>query len=131
MRRHITIESDTSDEILALSGGELESLVIIGDPLAFCAGSAQILGEFCINDACLRVELAPIKGGGEGVLPTLWLLVERDARACDLGAIEWVMDATNGARPRSKLRPLLERRIFEARDVAGCGEARYLRDLLD
>ena len=73
MRQQITIEGYTPDEVLALPDDELEALIMTGEPLAFRAGSAEILGEFRIIDACLRVELAHIEGGGEGVLPTLWI----------------------------------------------------------
>lgn len=127
MRRQITIEGYTPNEILALPTDELEVLVMTGEPLAFRAGTAEILGEFGINESCLRVELAHIEGGGEGVLPTLWLLAERYARARGLSEIEWIVYATNCANPNPKLRPLLERRGFEVRDVAGRGEAYYQR----
>ena len=123
----IIIEGYTPDEILALPTGELESLVITGEPLAFRAGTAEILGEFAISGDCLRVELAHIEGGGEGVLPTLWLLCERYARARGLSEIEWIVYATNCARPNPKLPPLLARRGFTVRDVAGRGEAYYQR----
>ncbi len=123
MRRQITIEGYTPDEILALPEGELEALLMTGEPLTFRAGTAEILGEFQIIEACLRVELAHIEGGGEGVLPTLWLLAERYAHARCLSEIEWIVYATKCANPNPKLRPLLERRGCEVRDVAGRGEA--------
>ena len=107
MRRQIIIEGYTPDEILALPKGEIESLVLTGEPLAFRAGTAEILGEFAISGDCLHVELAHIEGGGEGVLPPLWLLCERYARARGLSEIEWIVYATNCARPNPKLRPLI------------------------
>ena len=127
MKRQITIEGYTPDEILALPADELESLIMVGEPLAFRAGTAEILGEFAINGACLRVELAHIEGGGEGVLPTLWVLAERYARSRELAEVEWIVYATNCANPNPKLRPLLEQRGFIVRDVAGVGAAYYRR----
>ena len=125
MPRQITIEGYTPDEILALPAADIEALVITGEPMAFTMGTAQILGEFRLTDDCLTIELAHIEGGGEGVLPTLWVLVERWARLREIGAIEWIVYATNCANPNPKLRPLLERRGFEVRDVPERGVAYY------
>ena len=130
MRKQIIIEGYTPAEIAEFAVEEIEALVITGEPLTLQIGSAEVLAEFRQNENCLRVELAHIEGGGEGVLPTLWLLVERYARSRGLAEIEWVVYATNCARPNPKLRPLLERRGFVVRDVAGCGEAYVLRTSL-
>src|SRR4051812_20510694 len=92
-RAEIRIEGYTPDEILALPGEQIEALVLTGQPLVFRAGSAEILGEFRIEADLLVVELAQIEGGGEGVLPTLWLLAERYARQRGLGGVEWIVHA--------------------------------------
>jgi hypothetical protein len=125
MRKEILIEGFTTDEILALPHEQIEELVLTGEPLVFKAGSAQVLGEFRVVDRRLVVELAQIDGGGEGVLPTLWLLAERYARGQELEAVEWVVHALNCARPNPKLRPLMERRGFTIEDVPGHGLAYY------
>lgn len=125
MRREIDIEGYTEREILELPSAQIEALVITGEPLVFRVGSAQILGEFRRQDQRLSVELAHIEGGGEGVLPTLWLLVERYARTQQLEEVEWIVHALHCARPNPKLRPLLERRGFTVREVPGVGQAYY------
>ena len=127
MRRQITIEGLAPAELLALPDADIEALVFTGEPIAFRMGSAELLGEFRLDDDLLTVELAHIEGGGEGVLPTLWILVERYARARELDEIEWIVYATNCANPNPKLRPLLERRGFKIRDVPGRGAAYYRR----
>lgn len=123
--KHIDIEGYTPTQILALPPAHLEQLVLIGAPILFRVGSAQILGEFAVEGEHLVVELAQIEGGGEGVLPTLWLLCERLASQRGLVAIEWIVHALNCAQPNPKLRRLLERRGFEVRDVSGRGQALY------
>jgi hypothetical protein len=125
MRKEILIEGYTTEEILNLPHEEVEALVLTGQPLIFKVGSAQILGEFRVEGKRLVVELAQIDGGGEGVLPTLWLLVERYAKHQGLDEIEWIIHALNCAKPNPKLRPILERRGFVIRDVLGVGQAYY------
>lgn len=125
MRTQILIEGYTPEEVLSLPPEQIEALVLTGEPLAFKVGSAEILGEFRIEGKRLVVELAQIEGGGEGVLPTLWLLCERYAKNQDLDEVEWIVHALNCAKPNPKLRPLLERRGFVVRDVPGVGEAYY------
>jgi hypothetical protein len=61
--REINIEGYTPDEILRLPDGQLDSIVLSGEPLVFRAGSAEILGEFKIRGGSLLVELAQIEGG--------------------------------------------------------------------
>lgn len=121
--REISIEGYTPDEILSLPHEQVAALVLTGEPLVIKVGSAQILGEFKIKGQRLIVELAHIDGGGEGVLPVLWLLAERYARRQGLAEMEWIVHALNCARPNPKLRPLLERRGFIVRDIAGTGTA--------
>lgn len=125
-KRSVTIEGYTPDEILALPDEQLDAFVFVGEPLLFRAGTATILGEFRIVEDRLVAELAQIDGGGEGVLPALWVLVERFAARRGLSSVEWIVHAINCARPNPKLRRVLERRGFEVRDIAGIGEAYYL-----
>ena len=124
-KRSVTIEGYTPDELLALPDEQLDAFVFVGEPLLFRAGTATILGEFRIVEDRLIAELAQIDGGGEGVLPALWVLVERFAVRRGLSAVEWIVHAVNCARPNPKLRRVLERRGFEVRDIAGIGEAYY------
>ena len=125
-KHSVTIEGYTADEILALPDEQLDAFVFVGEPLLFRAGTATILGEFRIVEDRLVAELAQIDGGGEGVLPTLWVLVERVAARRQLSSVEWIVHAVNCARPNPKLRRVLEHRGFEVRDIAGVGEAYHL-----
>ena len=117
------IEGYTPEEILLLPDEQLEAFVFTGEPLIFRAGTAQILGEFRLNSDRLIVELAQIDGGGEGVLPTLVALAERFARKRALAQIEWIVYATDCAKPNLKLHRLLERRGFVIADVPKMGQA--------
>ena len=123
MSKEILIEGYTSAEILALPPEQVEALVFTGEPIVFRAGTAHILGEFQIQGQRLVVELAHIDGGGEGVLPLLWILAQRYGEQRGMDEMEWIVHAVNCAKPNPKLRPLLERRGFVIRDVPGNGEA--------
>jgi hypothetical protein len=128
--RRILIEGLTVDEIVALPDEYIAALVAVG-PVVFRVGSAEILGQIRLLPGSLMIELAQIDGGGEGVLPALWLLAERYARQHQLDAVEWVVHAINCARPNLKLRRFLERRGFEVRDVEAIGRAYYFRHQID
>jgi hypothetical protein len=125
-KRSVTIEGYTADEIIALPDDQLDAFVFVGEPLLFRTGTATILGEFRIAEDLLVAELAQIDGGGEGVLPALWVLVERFAVRRGLGRVEWIVHAVNCARPNPKLRRVLERRGFRVREIEGIGEAYHL-----
>lgn len=120
--RPLLIEGFSSDELLALPDEELESFVLTEAPVVFRAGSAEILGQFRLKPNTLVVELAQIDGGGEGVLPTLWVLAERYAKKQDLSQVEWLVHAINCAKPNLKLKRILERRGFAIETVPDSGE---------
>jgi hypothetical protein len=120
-RLDIAIEGLTPSELLSMLTGEAEPLVLSGEPIVFRAGSATVLGQFSREGDTLRVELAHIDGGGEGVLPTLVSLAQGYARVRGVRKVEWLVYATNCARPNPKLRRVLERRGFVVVEVAGKG----------
>lgn len=117
----ILIEGLSPEQILALPESDLDVLVLTSEPVAFRAGSAEVLGQFGVKDGRLIVELAHIDGGGEGVLPTLNSIAHRLANRRGLGEVEWIVHATSCARPNPKLLRVLERRGFEIRAVEGKG----------
>lgn len=121
--RHILIEGYSPEEILALPNEQIEAFVFADAPIVFKAGSAEVLGEFRLLADRLVVELAHIDGGGEGVLPTLWVLTERYAALRQLNCVEWIVHAVNCARPNPQLRRILERRGFTVQDLPGIGSA--------
>jgi hypothetical protein len=123
----ILIEGYTPEEILGLPPEQLKNFVFTEKPLVFKAGSAQILGEFTLRDNRLVIELAHIDGGGEGALPTIAVLAEKYARLNNLAAVEWIVHTVRCVNPNPKLRRVLERRVFQIRDVPGYGQAFYLR----
>src|SRR5262245_59807778 len=105
---------------------EHEALVFSGQPVVFRVGTARILGRVALpSGGPLVVELAQIDGGGEGVLPTLAVLAQRYASKRGLSAVEWLVYATNCAKPNLKLRRVLLRRGFTVRDIPGQGECYY------
>jgi hypothetical protein len=123
----LLIEGFTPEEINNLPDEQIESLVITGEPIVFQAGSARVLGEFRLSENRLTVELAQIEGGGEGVLLTLWLLVEQYVTRRGLEEMEWIVHAVDCAEPNLKLRRVLQRRGFVVQDVPGIGTAYYYR----
>jgi hypothetical protein len=122
----IRFEGLTQNELLALAPEDFDELVLVGRPIVFRVGSAEVLGEFRRDAEVLSLDLAHIDGGGEGVIPALASVAERYARLRGLRTIEWLVRATNCARPNPKLRALLEHRGFLVRTIPERGEAYHL-----
>jgi len=120
--KHILIEGYTADQILAFTNAELDRFIFVGEPIVFCVGSAEILGQFERTKDTLVLELAQIDRGGEGVLPALGALAARFAKREGLGFLEWRVHAINCAKPNLKLRRFLEKRGFEIKQIAKSGE---------
>lgn len=81
----LLIESLTPDEIFSLPEEYFAVLANTGRGVVK-AGSAEILGQLHLLPSRLRIELAQIDGGGEGVLPTIAILAARLAKqrkACE------------------------------------------------
>lgn len=128
--REVLFEGLREEEILNLPQEHVDKLILLGEPLVFRVGSAQLLGSFRIASNRLVIELAQIEGGGEGILISLASLAKRYATLRKLSAIEWVVHAVSCAKPNLKLRRVLERRGFEVRQVEDFGEAYYLLEKL-
>lgn len=122
-RQPIFIEGYRPEELLDLPLEQLQAIALSGETLVFRIGSAQVLGTFNLNEQTLKIELAQIEGGGEGVLPTLNALAHKLAGIHGFSRIEWVVHAVNCAKPNLKLRRVLERRGFVIRNLEGIGEA--------
>lgn len=84
------------------------------------------MGEFRRSDKRITIELAQIDGGGEGVLPILWVLAGRYALQNEFEEIEWIVHAVNCARPNLKLRRVLSRLGFTIEDLPIIGKAYHL-----
>jgi len=130
MAEKIRFEGLTADELLGLADAEIDALVLTGRPIVFAVGSAQVLGSFAIVDHKLRVELAQIDGGGEGVLVAIGALCRRFARQRHLAGIEWVVHAVACARPNFRLREVLDQRGFVVRDMPAIGKAYHLYETI-
>jgi hypothetical protein len=127
----VKIEGYTSDELLALPTAELDAFVFIGRPVVVRVGSAEVLAECHGRDTTLVVDLAHIDGGGEGALPTLTTFLDRFAQRRGFQRVEWLVRATNCARPNDKLRRVLVRKGFEIRNLAEFGECYYKETTVD
>jgi hypothetical protein len=123
--RVILIEGLNPEELLNLT--ELEDLVVTGTPVIFHAGSADVLAEFSIRDQALKVELAVVENGGEGVLPVLISVIERWAVRRGMCAIEWWIYARNCAAPNPKLERVLGRLGFQVRKNPAGSECYWTR----
>lgn len=129
-RREVLFEGLCEEEILSLPPEHIEKLVLLGEPLIFRAGSAELLGSFRIARNHLVIELAQIEGGGEGVLISLASLAKRYATLRKFSGVEWIVHAASCAKPNLKLRRVLERRGFVVKNVEGVGEAYHLVEAL-
>ena len=121
MRDRILIEGFTPTEILHFPPEEIA--LYFDKPLVLHIGTAEVLSTFRRVGQRLVVELGHIDGGGEGVLPTLWLLATRYAAQQGLEEVEWIVHAVSCATPNLKLRRVLERRGFVVKEVTGVGFA--------
>lgn len=121
----IEVEGATVDEILSWPEEYFDELVLIDKPIVFNIGSAEVLGQFALNDNELVVELAQIEGGGEGVLPAISKISKHVAKLKGLNSIGCVVHAINCANPNLKLRAHLEKAGFLIKNVPGKGDAYY------
>ena len=109
--RPLLIEGLTPSEIISLD--DLEGYAIAGKPIVFSVGEARVLAEFSKSGEVLKVDIAVVENGGEGVLPALIDTIEKAALARKFSAIEWSVFARNCAQPNPKLMRVLERIGFE------------------
>ena len=123
----VLIEGYTADEILGLSNELFTAFILRDEPLVLKAGSAEILGQFKVQEDTLYLELGHIDGGGEGALPSLAAIANRYARREGLSFIEWRVHAVHCANPNLKLRRVLTRKGFVVRDIPGVGECYWLK----
>jgi hypothetical protein len=124
-REQIQFEGYTENEILALPKEQVVAMILTGETIVFRAGSATILGEFRVEGNRLRIELAQIEGGGEGVLLGLGALARRFALLNELSAVEWIVHAVHCAKPNLKLCRVLARRGFVVSKLPTVDEAYY------
>lgn len=122
---NIQIEGLNPEDLISLE--DLEGYVLVGRPIVFSIGSAEILAEFSKADDVLFVEIAVVERGGEGVLPTLIRTIERSALARGFVAIEWSIYARNCAVPNPKLEKVLRHLNFEIRKTKASGEYYWKR----
>lgn len=129
--RQVKFEGLTPDEILNLDVADVDELVFNGEAVVVNIGSAQILGQFSLQDGVMVIELAQIDGGGEGVLPAIGSLASKLAKQREIREIEWQVHAVTCAQPNLKLRQMLVRRGFEIRKVDGVGEVYHHLSAVD
>jgi hypothetical protein len=131
--KEILFEGYTEDEIWALPKEHVNAIILTGETVVFRAGSATILGEFRVEGNRLRIELAQIEGGREGVLLLgLGALARRFALRNGISAVEWIVHAVHCAKPTLKLRRVLERRGFVVSKLPSIDEAYYkLEEMTD
>jgi hypothetical protein len=120
------IEGYPAEQLPDALSPELLADVLSGRSIVARAGSAKILLSAEIKVDILRVHLAHIDGGGEGVLPALMAVFVRVARSREATAVEWFVHATNCAKPNPRLRPILERRGFSIVEASD-GTTHYFR----
>jgi hypothetical protein len=127
-RPQLLIEGYRPDELPEALDPELEAEVLSGRPLVARVGTAEVLISLALDGSLLRAELAHVDGGGEGVLPILISVILRLARRRGASDVEWLVFATNCARPNPRLRPILEGRGFVVREIPARGFCYYRRD---
>lgn len=125
-RREILFEGYLERELLELPIEHIEALFLNGQPIVFHVGSATILGAFKRDLDRLRIDLAHIDGGDEGVLVSLGALAKRYTRIHGIKAVEWIVRAVSCDKPNLKLRRVLELRGFTVREIQGIGQVYYL-----
>ncbi|MVN88002.1 hypothetical protein GO986_14690 [Deinococcus sp. HMF7620] len=127
----LRFEGYTADQLLAFPDEHFRAFVLTGEPLVVRIGSAEVLGQFAVSGDTLILELAQIDEGGEGVLPALAALAERYTRRQNLRFIEWRVHALHCARPKLRLRRMLEQKGFAVQTLPVVGECRWRRVPVD
>ena len=122
MRDQILIEGYTQDELLAFEDALFDQYVFTEEPIVFAIGSASLLGQFSKTSSALKIELAQIDGGGEGVLPCLLSFARKLAKSRSFETIEWYVHAVACADPNVRLRELLERSGYVIEDRPDVGQ---------
>jgi len=121
----VKIEGYSPEELLSLPAGDLDAFVFMGRPVVVKVGSAELLAECRRQGSTLIVDLAHIDGGGEGALPTLTAFLNRFAQDRGFAEIEWIVRATDCARPNERLQRILVRKGFSVRSVGARGDCYY------
>ncbi|NVJ99761.1 MAG: hypothetical protein HWE25_16540 [Alphaproteobacteria bacterium] len=121
----IQIEGLSVQDILALPFDELAALVFIDRPIVINVGSAEVLGQFAVDQDSITVELAQIDGGGEGILPALTKISRHVGKQAGVSEIRCIVHALNCAKPNLKLRAHLIKTGFEIKEIPGKGEAYF------
>lgn len=111
------------DELMSMSNADFDALVLNDREIVFNLGSSEILGRFGIVSETLRVEVAHIDGGGEGVLRAFATACRKVASQRHLTQIDWVVHAATCAAPNQRLQRVLEARGFAVEDVPNVGPA--------
>lgn len=75
----LKIEGYSVDEVLQFLDEDLSQYLFTDEALILHIGTAKILGQVRHTEQRLTIKLAHIEGGGEGVLPILWILANRYA----------------------------------------------------
>lgn len=114
-RSKILIEGLTPEELISLE--DLQQYAVIGKPIIFNVGGAEVLADFSIERDILKVEIAVVEKGGEGVLPVLINVIEKSALSHGMSMIEWLIYARNCANPNPKLERVLTKLGFEVREL--------------
>jgi len=117
MPREILIEGLVPESWVNLTPEEMDALVLNDEPVVFRAGTATVLGRFTADADVLRVELAHMDGGGEGVLRTLHRIAHAVAVQRGLTEICWTVHSANCARPNPKLNRVLQRIGFQLEET--------------
>ena len=121
----VRIEGYTPDELLSLPSDELDQLAFAGRPIVVRVGTAEVLVECRRRATTLVVDLAHVDGGGEGALPALTRFIGQFAQSRGFREIEWLVRATNCARPNPKLQRLLLRRGFQVLEHPEFGQCYF------
>ncbi|MGH6652769.1 MAG: hypothetical protein ACREB7_16720 [Sphingopyxis sp.] len=121
------IEGVSLEALKALPTEELEELLAFGRPITFRMGTATVLAEFNRDREELAVNLAHIDGGGEGVVASLWKLIERYAKERGYTSIVWNVHALTCANPNPRLQHFLRDRGFEEENSKTYGRVLVLR----
>lgn len=110
-----TIEGFTVAELVALD--DFHALVLVGAPILFKVGEAELLGQFSLENTTLIAELGVAEGGGDGTLLTLIDAIKQSARRQALTAIDWRIYAVDCPSPNPKLIRVLEGYCFQREQI--------------
>ena len=124
--RDIALAGLSVADVLSFTADEMRALVVRDGPVVYRGDEGEVHARLAIENGTLAIALTRIVPGGEDLLPLIAALAHRHAAQERLQRVEWRVLPMD-----PQLRPVLDRRGFQVRTIAGAGTCWYLVEMID